>query len=185
MLARIIEKEPVMLSGEEIRILADALAYRDGVTRHNAREQLEEVGKPAVPYLIAALRSPSEHARWEAAKALAEIADPSAAPALVNALCDDKAAVRWLAGNALINLGHDALAPLLRGLEASSDSIWFRDAAHHVLSSLIREGEADEAIPVMEALENLEPRIEAPVAAYHVLKDMNGGAGVSAEPVQC
>ena len=185
MLARIIEKEPVMLSGEEIRILADALAYRDGVTRHNAREQLEEVGKPAVPYLIAALRSPSEHARWEAAKALAEIADPSAAPALVNALCDDKAAVRWLAGSALINLGHDALAPLLRGLEVSSDSIWFRDAAHHVLSSLIREGEADEAIPVMEALENLEPRIEAPVAAYHVLKDMNGGAGVSAEPVQC
>ena len=185
MLARIVEKEPVMLSDEEIKTLADALADGDGVNRHNAREQLEKTGKPAVPYLISALQSPSEHARWEAAKALEKIADPSAAPALVNALCDEKAAVRWLAGNALINLGHDALAPLLRGLEASSDSIWFRDAAHHVLRSLIREGEADEAIPVMEALENLEPRIEAPVAAYHALKEMNEGAGLRTEPLQC
>lgn len=185
MITRIVEKEPVVLSVEEIKTLADALADGDGVKRHNARTQLEEVGKPAVPYLISVLKSPNEHARWEAAKALAEIADPSAAPALVNALCDDKAAVRWLAGSALINLGHDALAPLLRGLEASSDSIWFRDGAHHVLRSLIREGEADEAIPVLEALENLEPRIEAPIAAYHVLQEMNGGAGFLTEPVQC
>jgi HEAT repeat protein len=184
MITRILEKQPVMLTDEEIKALVDALADGDGVARHNAREQLERVGKPAVPHLVFTLRSPSEHARWEAAKALAEIADPSAAPALVNALCDEKAAVRWLAGNALINLGHDALAPLLRGLEASSDSIWFRDGAHHVLRSLIREGEADEAIPVMEALENLEPRIEAPIAAYHVLQELNGGMGVSA-PIQC
>jgi len=175
----------MMLSDKEIKALADALADGDGVTRHNAREQLEKVGKPAVPYLVSTLRSPSAHARWEAAKALAEIADPSAASALVNVLCDDKAAVRWLAGNALINLGHDALAPLLRGLEASSDSIWFRDGAHHVLRSLIREGEADEAIPVMEALENLEPRIEAPIAAYHVLEEMEEGVSADAEPVRC
>ena len=185
MITWILEKEPLMLSDEEIRALADALADGDGVTRHNAREQLERVGKPAVPYLVSTLRSPSEHARWEAAKALAEIADPSAAPALVHALCDQKAAVRWLAGNALIKLGHDALAPLLRGLEASSDSIWFRDGAHHVLRSLIRDGEADEAIPVIEALENLEPRIEAPIAAYHVLQGMNGDAGLITEPIQC
>ena len=185
MITWILEKEPVMLSDEEIEVLVDALAHKDGVTRHNAREQLEGVGKLAVPYLVSALRSPSEHARWEAAKALAEIADPSAAPALVHALCDEKAAVRWLAGNALINLGHDALAPLLRGMEASSDSIWFRDGAHHVLRSLIRDGEADEAIPVMEALENLEPRLEAPIAAYHVLQEMNEDVGESTELVPC
>jgi hypothetical protein len=185
MITRILEKETVVLSVEEIKALADALADGDGVNRHNARERLEEVGKPAVPYLISALRSPNEHARWEAAKALAEIADPSAAPALVNTLCDEKAAVRWLAGNALINLGHDALAPLLRGLEGSSDSIWFRDGAHHVLRSLIREGEADEAIPVMEALENLEPRIEAPIAAYHVLEKMDERVEEGAESVRC
>jgi HEAT repeat protein len=90
----------------------------------------------------------------------------------VRVLDDNKAAVRWLAGEALINLGRDALAPLLRGLEGSSDSIWFRDGAHHVLRSLVREGVAEEAIPVLEALENLEPRIEAPIAAYHVLQEL-------------
>jgi hypothetical protein len=146
----------------------------DGVERHAAREQLEQMGKPAVPFLVRALRAPSEHARWEAAKALGKIGDASAAQGLVRTLEDEKAAVRWLAATALINLGRDALVPLLRGLEGSSDSIWFRDGAHHVLRSLIRDGVADEAIPVLEALENLEPSIEAPIAAYHVLEDLRG-----------
>jgi hypothetical protein len=144
------------------------------VERHTAREQLEGIGRPAVPFLVRALQSSSEHSRWEAAKALGGIADASAAPALVHALEDDKAAVRWLAATALIHLGRNALAPLLRGLEGHSDSIWFRDGAHHVLHSLIRDGVAHEAVPVLEALENLEPCIEAPIAAYHVLEDLRG-----------
>jgi hypothetical protein len=164
---------------ETITSLVDVLASRDGVERHAAREQLEGIGRPAVPFLVRALQSPSEHARWEAAKALGEIGDSRAAPALVSRLEDDKSAVRWLAATALINLGRDALAPVLQGLEGHSDSIWFRDGAHHVLHSLIRDGEADEAIPVLEALENLEPCIEAPIAAYHVLEDLRriGEAG--------
>jgi HEAT repeat protein len=164
---------------DTIASLVDVLATTDGVERHAARKQLEEIGRPAVPFLVRALQSPSGHARWEAAKALGEIADASAAQALVRTLEDEKAAVRWLAATALINLGRDALVPLLRGLEGNSDSIWFRDGAHHVLRSLIRDGAADEAIPVLEALENIEPCIEAPVAAYHVLEDLrrSGEAG--------
>jgi hypothetical protein len=149
-----------------------ALASTDGVERQAAREKLEEIGRPAVPSLLRSLESSSARARWEAAKALGQIADPSAAPALVNTLEDEKAAVRWLAATALINLGRDALAPLLIGLEGHSDSIWFRDGAHHVLSSLVKDGVADEALPVLEALENLEPCIEAPIAAYHALDDL-------------
>lgn len=169
-----------ILPGDEtITSLVNALTSTDGVERLAAREQLEEIGSPAVPFVVRALQSPSEHARWEAAKALGEIADASAAQALVRTLEDEKAAVRWLAATALINLGHDALVPLLRGLEGNSDSILFRDGAHHVLHSLIRDGVADEAVPVLEALENLEPRIEAPIAAYHVLEDLRrrGEAG--------
>ena len=162
-------------SDDKISSLVEALASADGVERHAAREQLTEIGRPVVPALLGALQSPSDHARWEAAKALGEIPDPSAAPALVRALEDEKAAVRWLAATALINLGRNALVPLLRGLEDHSDSIWFRDGAHHVLRSLIRDGVADEAIPVLEALENLEPCIEAPIAAYHVLEDLRSG----------
>jgi HEAT repeat protein len=173
MIARFVEEETVELSDEELKAALDALCDGDGVTRHAAREKLEKVGVAVVPFLVTALQSSNEHCRWEAAKALSNIGDPSTAPALVRALDDNKAAVRWLAGEALINLGRDALAPLLQGLEGSSDSIWFRDGAHHVLRSLVREGVAEEAIPVLEALENLEPRIEAPIAAYHVLQELD------------
>jgi HEAT repeat protein len=165
---------------ETIASLVDALASTDGMERQAAREKLEEIRRPAVPFVVRALQSPSEHARWEAAKALSKIADSSAAPALVCTLEDEKSAVRWLAATALINLGRDALVPLLRGLEGNSDSIWFRDGAHHVLRSLIREGVADEAVPVLEALEDLEPCIEAPIAAYHVLEDLRGAGEAAA-----
>lgn len=161
-------------SYEVITSLIGVLSSADGVDRRAARQQLEEVGKPAVPFLVEALQSPSAHARWEAAKALTKIADASAAPALVHSLEDEKSAIRWLAATALINLGRDALTPLLRGLEGNSDSIWFRDGAHHVLLDLIKDGVADEAIPVLEALENLEPSVGAPVAAYHALEDLRG-----------
>ncbi len=182
MIERIRDQSITVPGDETITSLVDALAGPDGVERHAAREQLEEIGSPAVPALVRALESPSEHVRWEAAKALGKIADASAAPALVRTLEDEKAAVRWLAATALINLGRDALAPLLIGLEGHSDSIWFRDGAHHVLRSLIRDGVADEAIPVLDALEDLEPSIEAPVAAYHVREDLNGREKKSAEP---
>jgi hypothetical protein len=156
MVERINNGDVVAPNDKAITALVDTLTSADGVERQAAREQLDE------------------YARWEAAKALGAIADPSAAPALVNTLEDTKAAVRWLAATALIHLGCDALVPLLRRLEGNSDSIWFRDGAHHVLSSLIRDGVADEAIPVVEALENIEPSIEAPIAAYHVLQDLRG-----------
>jgi HEAT repeat protein len=171
-------------SEKAIPSLVNVLSSTNGVKRHAAREQLEEIGTPAVPFLIKALQSPSEHARWEAAKALNKIADVRAAKALVHTLEDEKGAVRWLAATALVNLGRSALVPLLRGLEGHSDSIWFRDGAHHVLRSLVREGVADEAVPVLEALENLEPRIEAPIAAYHVLEELRGRKETGAELAQ-
>jgi HEAT repeat protein len=178
------EAERTLPDHETVTSLVDALASPDGVMRQSAREQLEDVGTPAVPSLVRALESPSERARWEAAKALGEITDPRAASALVRALQDQKAGVRWLAARALINLGHDALVPLLQGLEGNSDSIWFRDGAHHVLLSLIRDGVADEAVPVLEALENIEPCIEAPIAAYHVLNDLRSRGEVHTELAQ-
>ena len=175
MIERIGSGSQEVASDDKISSLVEALASADGVERHAAREQLTEIGRPAVPALLGALQSPSEHARWEAAKALGEIPDPSAAPTLVRTLEDEKSAVRWLAATALINLGRDALVPLLQGLEGHSESIWFREGAHHVLRSLVKDGLADEAIPVLEALENLEPCVEAPVAAFHVLEDLRGG----------
>jgi HEAT repeat protein len=152
------------------------LADHDGIVRNEAREYLVRIGKPAVPALIDGLRSQSEHTRWESAKALSVIRDPRAASALVDALEDEESAVRWLAARALIGLGHNALIPLLHCVEMASDSRWMREGAHHVLHSLIRDGVADEAIPVLEALENLEPTVEAPVAAYQVLQQLRAAS---------
>lgn len=167
------------LADASLAALTEALASPDGVRRQAARERLQSLGRAAVPALVAALGSADENTRWEAAKALGDIADPRAAAALVRTLDDSQSAVRWLAATALINLGRDALVPLLQGLEGSSDSTWFREGAHHVLHTLVRESLADEAMPVLAALENLEPRVEAPVAAYHVLEELyaNGGRG--------
>jgi HEAT repeat protein len=152
-----------------INQLIARLENKDGVHRQEAREQLVEIGSPAVPYLIKALQSGGERVRWEATKALAEIRDPWAAPALVQTLEDDEAGIRWLAATGLISLGRASLRPLLEALEKHSDSMWMREGTHRVLHALIREGVAEDAVPVLEALEDIEPAVEVPIAAYYVL----------------
>ena len=170
--ADIIRKKQEVRKNLTIESSIAMLASHEGLERNEAREYMVRIGKPAVPALIDALRSQSEHTRWESAKALSEIRDPRAAGALVDALEDEESAVRWLAARALIGLGRSALIPLLHCVEMASDSRWMREGAHHVLHSLIRDGVADEAIPVLDALENLEPTVEAPIAAYQVLQQL-------------
>jgi HEAT repeat protein len=155
-----------------VELLVAALAHKDGGERLHAREQLVEIGNPAVPALIEALGSPSENVRWEAAKALGMIRDPRAASALVDALEDPEPAVRWLAAKALIALGRAGLVAVLRGVERCVDDTWMKEGTIHVLHTWVREGVVPEALPVLEALEEIQPRIEAPVAAYHLLQSL-------------
>jgi HEAT repeat protein len=167
------DKASAMASDAIIHQLLDRLADRDGLQRQEARERLVAIGRPAVPHLIKALQSPNERVRWEATKALGEIRDPLAAPALVQTLEDEASAIRWLAAKGLIVLGRAGLRPLLKALEGHSDSLWMREGAHHVLHTLVREGVADDMAPVLEALEDIEPSVEVPIAAYNVLKELN------------
>jgi HEAT repeats len=154
--------------------LIQTLGSHDGVERRQARQRLVALGRHVTMPLTELLTSSNPHARWEAAKALVELRDPRAAPALVQALEDDNFAVRWLAAGALVALGRDALIPLLEALERGSDSVWMREGAHHVLHTLIRDGVADEALPVLEALQDIEPVLEVPIAAYNVLLELRG-----------
>jgi HEAT repeat protein len=166
------EQRPIMMHASVINPLLDMLASKDGIQRRNAREQLVVIGKPAVPHLMNVLQSPNERVRWEAAKALGEIRDPLGAPALVQALEDEESAIRWLAATGLIAIGRASLIPLLEALETRSNSVWMREGAHHVLHTLIRDGGSDDALPVLEALEDIEPAVEVPVAAYYALKKL-------------
>ncbi len=157
--------------------LVAGLASKDGTERLHARERLVEIGGPAVPALIMVLKSPSENGRWEAAKALGEICDPRAATALVDALEDTQSAVRWLAAKALIALGRSGLVAVLRGVERCMDNVWMKEGVIHVLHTLVRDGIAPEASTVLDALEDIQPRIEAPIAAYHVLQSLQKQPG--------
>jgi HEAT repeat protein len=163
------ESDPVTIGA----LIAD-LGVKDGMVRERARQSLVAIGGPAVAPLIEALADRNEQMRWEAAKALCQIADPASAPALVTILEDEVFDVRWLAAEGLIALGRGALVPLLQALMEHPDSLWLREGAHHVLHEL-SGGDLKEVLrPLLAALEDVEPSVEVPLAAESALDALTG-----------
>jgi HEAT repeat protein len=156
------------------QLMAD-LGNKDAGKRMHARAALVQLGSAAVPALLNALDAPQQHARWEAAKALAEIADPAAAQGLADALGDEDEDVRWVVAEALIALGREATKPLLSKLAESELPDGLYRGAHHVLHDLARHGDLDPVLaPVLRALEHSEPAVTVPPAAEEALR--SGGA---------
>jgi len=122
--------------------------------RREAREALAATGSAATGQVVRALEGGNESLRWEAARVLADLHDPTSADALAAALMDDEAGVRWLAAEALIAIGPACLLPLLRLLLRRSDSAWLREGAHHVLS-VIGPTAPPEVAAVLHALEGI------------------------------
>ncbi len=146
------------------------LESREPAIREKARRALVAIGEPAVPSLIQLLSHRKPHVRWEAAKALGRIADPLAATALVNALDDPDGDTRWVAAEAVIVLGREGLQPLLAGLLQHADSRSFCEGAHHICHVLSRRrGLGPILRPVLAALDEPQPAIAAPLAAYNAL----------------
>src|SRR5512147_1192404 len=108
--------------------------------RHEAREQLVSMGVEVLPVLYQKLSAPDWHVRWEAAKALGEIGDPSAAQMLVALLQDDDTSVRWAAMGSLIELGRGSIRPTLEALTRDFQSSRLREGAHHVLHTFFNRG---------------------------------------------
>lgn len=157
---------------EAISDLIKVLKKDDGRQRQAAREQLCEIGRPAVPALIKALSDPEDQVRWEAAKSLTMIPDPRAADALVQTLTD-AFSIRWLASEALINIGEPALVPLLRRLIANPDMPRLREGAHHVLTGLKRTHPDNPYIPQMlKALTGPAVTETVPWVAREILRQM-------------
>ncbi len=156
----------------EIKSLIADLASDDGLERQHARLRLVGIGEPALIPLKEALVDVNYRVRWEAAKALGQIRDPSTAPALVDALEDPNFGVRWLAAEALIGLRRAALSPLLKALADRGQFTMLRESAHHVLRTLCEMGLRDCAEPVLRALEGNDPESEVPVAARKALEEL-------------
>ena len=157
------------MATKNIDSLITDLVCDDVILCQKARRQLVVMGHKAVPSLVEALGNKKYWVRWEAAKALAQIGDPTATAALIKALEDKEFDVRWLAAEGLINIGREAVAPLLEALIDNPKSVWLWQGAHHILHDMNR-GDLDKVLrPVMNALEDVEPYVEVPVAARKAL----------------
>jgi len=153
-----------------IQSLIMDLSSSDDAVRVHSREALVKTGSRAVPQLIEALKHPQHWVRWEAAKALGEIGDPKAAPALIEALEDEEFDVRWLAAIGLIGMNIKGLKPLLQALMKKGDSTLLREGAHHVIHDLAKGALRRYLVPLKVVLEDIEPTVEVPQAAYHALE---------------
>jgi HEAT repeat protein len=154
-----------------------ALRDHEGLIRQRARDRLVELGRSVTPFLEPLLSDQHIQTRWEAAKALSEIADPASIPALIRTLGDDDNDVSWLAAEGLAAIGRPAVPPLLHALIDQVEDIWIRQGVHHVLREL-RDTEISDAITdVYTALNSMDQDVEIIAAAERALTRLKPTAG--------
>jgi len=130
----------------EIPELINELRDLDSLKRQHARISLVRHAQESIPALLAALKDPNVHVRWNAVLALGEIKEPETAEALSEMLMDDDIGVRWASMESLIRLERHSLRPVLERFKDKYDSIWMREGVHHILHALkdrhkLNEGE--------------------------------------------
>ncbi|MBI4287546.1 MAG: HEAT repeat domain-containing protein [Chloroflexi bacterium] len=162
-------------------LIAD-LACADVVRCQKARQSLINIGKPGVSALVKALTNFNAKVRWEAARALGEIGDPSALPAMAGSLEDESADVRWAVAQALASIGRPAPASVLRELSTRPDSVWLREGAGHAIHEISKSGALDQILkPVLSALRGFQPSIEVATAAWTALGELTHQASKTGE----
>jgi HEAT repeat protein len=162
--------------------LISNLASKDGFLRVKSRHALIDRGEPAIEPLVDAMSNKNEYVRWEATKAIGQIAAKmvsrqssrkeyhDALQKLVEALEDKNFDVRWLAAEGLISIGEGAIPPILDALIERSDSLILREGAHHVFHDLLAKGIlSDKLAKVTAALDDINSPVEIPFIAKSVL----------------
>ncbi|WP_448590493.1 HEAT repeat domain-containing protein [Thermoflexus hugenholtzii] len=159
----------------EIERYLQHLGSSDPGRARTSREALIALGAPALEALVAALEEKEDSLRWEAVKTLRDMGDPRAAPAFIRLLLEDpNPGIRWLAAEGLLRLDVDGLRAVLQALVHHSDSPWLREGTRHVLKALAARGHATELLPVLEAMDGLEPALTVPPAAQRALDSLFG-----------
>jgi len=156
----------------KISPLIHDLKSKDGMVREKAREKLVSIGAPAGSHLAELINQPAAALRWEAVKALGQIADPDATSLFITALCDKDEEVRWLAAEGLIAVGTHAIGPLLQELVKNSKSALLRKGAHHYFGAIRKLTESSRFNDLMSSLDGDDPELSTPVAAEKLLKFM-------------
>lgn len=155
--------------GRDIDFLVAELNCDSRIKCLSARRALEAKGQDAVPLLIEALQHGKDMAPMHAAKALGKIGGLVAVQALVGALNNDDSGIRWAAAEALIVREHEAVKPVLTALITNNNSQFVREGAHQVLSEIDEESMTLVLAPVVKALEDGVPELEAPLMAKKAL----------------
>ena len=119
-----------------VPVLISTLADPDENIRVVGSVALQNLGEPAVPYLIEALKAESAEIRLNAAYALGEIGTPldTILPALIRTLTDPEWNVRRLVVRALVTIGSPAVTSLIQAL--NSDNPDLRRMAERALSDI-------------------------------------------------
>jgi len=167
------------MDNEAIPQLIEQLSDSNGLRRQEAREALVEIGAPALPYITQAAANNRKRPRWEAAKALATMAEPSSVPTLTELLDDPESDIRWLAAEGLLAIGSRSLPAVLDALVQKPESTGLRRAAHHVLDGTVRrDAELSEVlVPIMEALGDTQPASVIPPKAEEALERLDSLSG--------
>ncbi len=105
--------------------LISVLADPDENIRVVGSVALQNLGRPAVPYLIDALNADAAEIRLNAAYVLGEIGAPldTILPALINTLTDPEWNVRRLVVRALVTIGPPAVEPLIQALNSPNPDL--------------------------------------------------------------
>lgn len=166
-------QESAILSEDVIASLIEQLGSEDGAVRRKARRRLVMLRKKSVLPLVNLLQTEDYLLRWEAAKALSQIADPLSASALVRGLEDDESEIRWMSGEGLIRMGDAAVVPILKALIHHFDSAFLRHGSHHVLVNLTDAVMKQRLKPLLYALESETQLEDIPLIAYQLLKELD------------
>jgi len=139
----------------------------NGQERKRARETLSLSGEAAVAQLRPLLSSEDKLTRWEAAKCLAALVEPSCVGDFIEQLEDEYSDVRWIAGSGLIALGPRSVSPVLESLVRRPDSPGYRQAARRILRALSSENDvlAEIVGPVIDVLDYSDAAVVAARAA--------------------
>ncbi|HDL18323.1 MAG TPA: HEAT repeat domain-containing protein [Bacteroidetes bacterium] len=175
-------KSKINIEKENIRSLFFDLGGENGLNRQEARKVFVSRGTDAVDYLAEAIIianhneklanfgvSPG-HLKWEALKALVEIANPSSTPLFLDAMKDEDNSIRWLAAEGFSALQNDGLKYLLDALIKSPDSLFLRRGAHHVLSTFIQLRKIPGMRELLNELKNPVEDERIPLSAKKVLE---------------
>lgn len=178
------------IGGESaIRVLIEWLGASD--VGDDAVEGLVWIGAPAVPHLLAALRSSAQPEG--AARALGAIGDVRATPALIRALREGSPPLRVAAAQALGALGDERAAPALAQALDTTEMLLLGEELHSLwrvagpefapaVARLAERGELESQVRALVALVAMDPSLAAP-GVERLLADGSVSAALRAQLV--